>query len=152
VLEAPSSSSPRKRKAQGPQQAAPPPTSQPQYTSPPFSHGGSSVSGTPSTRPRGHSRQRSDLSYGRTSRRHRHSESGMSRGASPVHRGYEPLQAVESSRTGTYHDPIGDRSEHRSQHHERTYSAEREPRHGERHTPERESSSRYSTKREDRRD
>ncbi|KAH9220023.1 hypothetical protein DL95DRAFT_290718 [Leptodontidium sp. 2 PMI_412] len=68
-------SSPKKRKATGPQQAAPPPTSQPQYTSPPFS--GSSVSNTPSSRRRGHSRQRSDLSargldsYGRPLSRHR---------------------------------------------------------------------------------
>ncbi|KAH7397680.1 hypothetical protein BKA64DRAFT_708359 [Cadophora sp. MPI-SDFR-AT-0126] len=68
-------SSPKKRKATGPQQAAPPPTSQPQYTSPPFS--GSSVSNTPSSRRRGHSRQPSDLSargldsYGRPLSRHR---------------------------------------------------------------------------------
>ncbi|KAL2069833.1 hypothetical protein VTL71DRAFT_14512 [Oculimacula yallundae] len=69
-------SSPKKRKATGPQQAAPPPTSQPQYTSPPFS--GSSVSNTPSSRRRAHSRQRSDLSargldtYGRPMSRQRH--------------------------------------------------------------------------------
>jgi hypothetical protein len=77
-------SSPKKRKATGPQQAAPPPTSQPQYTSPPFSQTGSSVSNTPSSRRRGHSRQRSDLSargvdsYGRPLSRHRQSESGFS--------------------------------------------------------------------------
>ncbi|KAF8862875.1 hypothetical protein BDZ45DRAFT_160081 [Acephala macrosclerotiorum] len=69
-------SSPKKRKATGPQQPAPPPTSQPQYTSPPFSQTGSSVSNTPSSRRRGHSRQRSDMSsrgldfYGRPSSRH----------------------------------------------------------------------------------
>ncbi|KUJ15510.1 uncharacterized protein LY89DRAFT_588059 [Mollisia scopiformis] len=68
-------SSPKKRKATGPQQPAPPPTSQPQYTSPPFSRTGSSVSNTPSSRRRGHSRQRSDMSsrgldsYGRPSSR-----------------------------------------------------------------------------------
>lgn len=73
-------SSPKKRKATGPQQAAPPPTSQPQYTSPPFSQTGSSVSNTPSSRRRGHSRQRSDLSarggeaYGRPASRHRQAE------------------------------------------------------------------------------
>lgn len=67
-------SSPKKRKATGPQQPAPPPTSQPHYTSPPFSHGGSSVSNTPQARRRGHSRQRSDVSargfgdYGRNNR------------------------------------------------------------------------------------
>jgi hypothetical protein len=77
-------SSPKKRKATGPQQAAPPPTSQPQYTSPPFSQTGSSVSNTPLSRRRGHSRQRSDLSargfdsYGRPTSRHRHTESGFS--------------------------------------------------------------------------
>lgn len=76
-------SSPKKRKATGPQQAAPPPTSQPQYTSPPFSQTGSSVSNTPSSRRRGHSRQRSDLSARaaesyRPSSRHRHTESGFS--------------------------------------------------------------------------
>ena len=84
-------SSPRKRKAQGPQQAAPPPSSQGQHASPPFSHGGSS-SDTPSGRRRGHSRQRSDLSspgmesYGRPSSRHRHSESPVSTlsGVSPT--------------------------------------------------------------------
>lgn len=68
-------SSPKKRKATGSHQAAPPPTSQPQYTSPPFSQTGSSVSNTPTTRRRGHSRQRSDMSsrgldsYGRPSSR-----------------------------------------------------------------------------------
>ena len=68
-------SSPKKRKATGPQQAAPPPTSQPQYTSPSFSQGGSSVSNTPQSQRRGHSRQRSDLSSGS---RHRYGESGFS--------------------------------------------------------------------------
>ena len=74
-------SSPKKRKATGPQQAAPPPTTQPRYTSPPFSQTGSSVANTPSNRRRGHSRQRSDLStrgpesYG-PSRRQRDIESG----------------------------------------------------------------------------
>ncbi|TVY40952.1 hypothetical protein LSUB1_G003108 [Lachnellula subtilissima] len=77
-------SSPKKRKATGPQQPAPPPTSQPQYRSPPFSQAGSSVSNTPSSRRRGHSRQRSDLSargldsYGRPASRHRHTESSFS--------------------------------------------------------------------------
>jgi hypothetical protein len=76
-------SSPRKRKATGPQQPAPPPTSQPQYTSPPFSQAGPSVSNTPSGRRRGHTRQRSDLSsrgfepYGRPGSRHYHTESSF---------------------------------------------------------------------------
>lgn len=76
--------SPKKRKAQGPQQAAPPPTSQPQYTSPPFSQTGSSATTTPSTRRRGHSRQRSDHSsargpeYGAPSGRGRQMEASAS--------------------------------------------------------------------------
>ncbi|KAH8588395.1 hypothetical protein B0O99DRAFT_655991 [Bisporella sp. PMI_857] len=72
--------SPKKRKATGPQQAAPPPTSQPQYTSPPFSQTGSSVSNTPQSRRRGHSRQRSDLSSkgGDSYGRHRQGESSFS--------------------------------------------------------------------------
>ncbi|RDL41299.1 uncharacterized protein BP5553_01278 [Venustampulla echinocandica] len=77
-------SSPKKRKATGPQQPAPPPTSQPQYTSPQFSQVTSSVSNTPPSRRRGHSRQRSDMSsrgldsYGRPTSRHRHTESSFS--------------------------------------------------------------------------
>ncbi|KAB8304959.1 hypothetical protein EYC80_004275 [Monilinia laxa] len=77
-------SSPKKRKATGPQQPAPQPTSLPQYTSPSFSQAGSSISGTPSSRRRGHSRNRSDVSargvdsYGRPSSRHRQTESGFS--------------------------------------------------------------------------
>src|SRR5882724_2608769 len=97
-------SSPKKRKATGPQQAAPPPTSQPQYTSPPFSQTGSSVSNTPSSRRRGHSRQRSDLSargldsYGRPLSRHRHTESGFSGGSmtSPI-QGHIPEQQAPAA-------------------------------------------------------
>lgn len=108
-------SSPRKRKATGPQQAAPPPTSQPQYTSPPFSQTGSSVS-TPSSRRRGHSRQRSDMSargldsYGRPISRHRHTESGFSAQsiASPTQtHGTEQSQVTASAeprrRSGSSH-------------------------------------------------
>ncbi|KAF2753807.1 hypothetical protein EJ05DRAFT_504885 [Pseudovirgaria hyperparasitica] len=51
--------SPKKRKAQGPHPFVPPPTSAPQYTSPPFSHDSSSAS-TPARR--GHVRTRSDTS------------------------------------------------------------------------------------------
>ncbi|QSZ29641.1 hypothetical protein DSL72_004157 [Monilinia vaccinii-corymbosi] len=77
-------SSPKKRKATGPQQPAPQPTSLPQYTSPSFSQAGSSMSDTPSSKRRGHSRNQSDASaraaesYGRPSSRHRHAESGFS--------------------------------------------------------------------------
>jgi hypothetical protein len=53
-------SSPKKRKAQGPHQAAPPPTSAPQYTSPSFSLVSTSSASTPGRR--GHTRARSDLS------------------------------------------------------------------------------------------
>ncbi|PSS25328.1 hypothetical protein M430DRAFT_200848 [Amorphotheca resinae ATCC 22711] len=76
------SASPKKRKATGPHQSAPQPTSQPRYTSPPFSQTGS-ISHTPTNRRRGHSRQRSDMSargldsYGRPGSRHRYSESSF---------------------------------------------------------------------------
>lgn len=54
-------SSPKKRKAQGPHAAAPPPTSAPQsYTSPSFSHVSTSSTSTPGRR--GHARARSDAS------------------------------------------------------------------------------------------
>ncbi|KAJ4314719.1 hypothetical protein N0V94_006324 [Neodidymelliopsis sp. IMI 364377] len=54
-------SSPKKRKAQGPHPAQPPPTSAPQsYTSPSFSHVSSSSTSTPGRR--GHARARSDAS------------------------------------------------------------------------------------------
>ncbi|KAI9648719.1 hypothetical protein NHQ30_003359 [Ciborinia camelliae] len=86
-------SSPKKRKATGPQQPAPQPSSLPQYTSPSFSQTGSSMAGTPSSRRRGHSRNQSDVSargvdsYGRPSSRHRHTEGGFSTHGltSPIH-------------------------------------------------------------------
>ena len=53
--------SPRKRKATGPQTAAPPPSSAQRFRSPTFSHSGASLSNPPAGRKRGHSRQRSDL-------------------------------------------------------------------------------------------
>lgn len=53
-------SSPKKRKAQGAHQAAPAPTSAPQYTSPSFSHVSGSSTSTPGRR--GHARTRSDQS------------------------------------------------------------------------------------------
>ncbi|KAJ8109581.1 hypothetical protein OPT61_g7353 [Boeremia exigua] len=54
-------SSPKKRKAQGPHAAPPPPTSAPQsYTSPSFSHVSTSSASTPGRR--GHARARSDAS------------------------------------------------------------------------------------------
>ncbi|KAI9773535.1 MAG: hypothetical protein M1839_002071 [Geoglossum umbratile] len=71
-------SSPKKRKGQGGQATAPS-GSQSQYSSPQFPQ---SVSSTPGTRRRGHSRNRSDSSvrghdsYGRPSSRHRRSEGG----------------------------------------------------------------------------
>ncbi|KAK0651250.1 hypothetical protein B0T16DRAFT_321704 [Cercophora newfieldiana] len=52
--------SPRKRKAPGPQQPAPPPSSSQRFRSPPFSHS-TGLSNPPPGRRRGHSRQRSDL-------------------------------------------------------------------------------------------
>jgi hypothetical protein len=152
-------SSPRKRKAQGPQQAAPLPSSQTQHTSPPFSHGGSSASGTPSGRRRGHSRQRSDLSsrgmesYGRPSSRHRHSESVVSTlsGISPTHQqGFESATpgGTPSARGAPHRLSASDRSDTRqSQQHEGS-----ETRQEDRDSADRESSSRTSSKRGDTRD
>ncbi|KAH7627079.1 hypothetical protein B0T09DRAFT_360193 [Sordaria sp. MPI-SDFR-AT-0083] len=57
----PSGESPRKRKATGPQTAAPPPSSAQRFRSPTFSHSGAPLSNPPAGRKRGHSRQRSDL-------------------------------------------------------------------------------------------
>lgn len=167
-------SSPKKRKATGPQQAAPPPTSQPQYTSPPFSQTGSSVSNTPSSRRRGHSRQRSDMSsrgvdsYGRPTSRHRHTESTFSvqSGASPQAQGSEqqgPAAAGEPRRRSGGSHPVSsmlEQSESRpssySQQAQRDpqYSAGPEMRYEERRsTPEEDSSRRAGVaKRDDGRD
>ena len=168
-------SSPKKRKATGPQQAAPPPTSQPQYTSPSFSQTGSSVSNTPSSRQRrGHSRQRSDMSargvdsYGRPTSRHRHTESTFSvhSGASPQAQGTEQqgsaLAADPRRRSGGSH-PVSsmlEQSEARPSSHSQQaqrdtqYSAGPEMRHEElRTTPEEDNSGRASVvKRDDGRD
>ena len=144
-------SSPKKRKATGPQQAAPPPTSQPQYTSPPFSQGGSSVSNTPSSRRRGHSRQRSDLSARgpesyRPSSRHRHTESGFTTQGmgSPSGREQGPVAAVSAEprrRSGASHtvSSLLEQSESRAQSQQtqrdpQQYSAGPEMRHEERRT------------------
>jgi hypothetical protein len=172
----PSSSSPKKRKAQGPQQAAPPPSSQPQFNSPPFSHGGSSATGTPSSRRR-HSRQRSDVSsrglesYGQPSSRHRHTESGVS----PTSRqqGFDQATAttsegVSSSRSGRHQGTsssertLENRQSQVQPQYERTFSAGPEVRRsvdeGKNNSAERDrdreaaSSSRPSGKREDTRD
>jgi hypothetical protein len=168
-------SSPKKRKATGPQQAAPLPTSQPQYTSPPFSQTGSSVSNTPSSRRRGHSRQRSDMSgrgidsYGRPTSRHRHTESGFSAqsGASPPQAQGSEQQGLAAAaeprrRSGGSH-PVSsmlEQSEPRpSPHSQQTqrdpqYSAGPEMRHeGRRTTPEEDNSRRAAVvKRDDGRD
>ncbi|KAI1388811.1 uncharacterized protein F4822DRAFT_429429 [Hypoxylon trugodes] len=80
----PSVESPKKRKATGPQQAAPPP-SQARFRSPPFGqHGGpSTLSNPPPGRRRGHSRQRSDISSYRSVGRGRMEPFGPHRGLSP---------------------------------------------------------------------
>ena len=77
--------SPRKRKATGPQQAAPAPTSQARARSPPFGPSGSStLSNPPPGRRRGHSRQRSDISsYRPTARGRGETFGGPYRGPSP---------------------------------------------------------------------
>lgn len=75
--------SPRKRKATGPQPAAPPPNTQQRFRSPPFSHSaGSTISNPPPGRRRGHSRQRSDASTYRG--RGRAETIGSTRGMSPM--------------------------------------------------------------------
>ncbi len=152
-------SSPRKRKAQGPQQAAPPPSSQSQHASPPFSHGGSSTSGTPSGRRRGHSRQRSDLSsrgmdnYGRPSSRHRHSESVVSTlsGVSPTQQqGFESVTpgGTPGARNAPHRLSASERSDARQSQLQEGSDTKQE----DRDSADRESSSRTSSKRDDTRD
>ena len=168
-------SSPKKRKATGPHQPAPPPTSQPQYRSPPFSQAGSSVSNTPSSRRRGHSRQRSDLSargldsYGRPASRHRHTESSFSGQSvpSPPNQGQfsEPGQSsmghIETRRRSGGSNPVSsllEQSDSRpqSQQHQQPqqnpqYAGAPEMRHEERRTTPEDENSRRS-KRDDGRD
>ncbi|KAI0378456.1 hypothetical protein F5Y04DRAFT_291030 [Hypomontagnella monticulosa] len=78
----PSVESPKKRKATGPQPAAPPP-SQARFRSPPFGQHGSTLSNPPPGRRRGHSRQRSDVSSYRSAGRGRYDHFGPHRGLSP---------------------------------------------------------------------
>ncbi len=77
--------SPRKRKATGPQPAAPAPTTQARNRSPPFTHQSSfsTLSNPPPGRRRGHSRQRSDISSYRPIGRGRGEGFGPYRGPSP---------------------------------------------------------------------
>ncbi|EAQ86650.1 hypothetical protein CHGG_07903 [Chaetomium globosum CBS 148.51] len=76
--------SPRKRKAPGPQQAAPPPSTH-RHRSPPFLHS-TGLSNPPPGRRRGHSRQRSDLgSYRPGAGRGRAESLGPGRETSPMH-------------------------------------------------------------------
>ncbi|KAK4189998.1 hypothetical protein QBC35DRAFT_118171 [Podospora australis] len=80
--------SPRKRKAVGPQTAAPPPSTQ-RLRSPPFSQQSAALSNPPPGRRRGHSRQRSDLGSYRSGGRGRGESSGpglgLGREMSPMH-------------------------------------------------------------------
>lgn len=142
------SSSPKKRKATGPHQSAPPPTSQPQYTSPPFS--GSSVSNTPQSRRRGHSRQRSDLStrgvdsYGRPVSRHRQTESNFSSHSMTSPPGAPESSSMQPRRRSGGSNPVSsilEQSDSRPQslsqsqgqtHRDPQYSTGPEMRHGER--------------------
>jgi hypothetical protein len=161
----PEPSSPKKRKATGPQQAAPAPTSQPQYTPPSFSQAGSSVSNTPLSRRRGHSRQRSDLGsrssdpYGRplSRQRHRHTESSFSM-SSPV-REEQPAER-QRPRGGSHPVSVSSILEYgdsraqpqpplRQPQHDPRYSAGPEMRHEERRTPPDEHSRRGSAVRRD---
>ncbi|KAI1632636.1 hypothetical protein F4809DRAFT_645256 [Biscogniauxia mediterranea] len=96
---APSVDSPRKRKATGPQQAAPPPTSQSRFRSPPFGQTSSTstLSHPPPGRRRGHSRQRSDISSYRSTGR------GRGEGFGPPHQGLSP--GFNASREATVAEP-----------------------------------------------
>ncbi|KAK3297661.1 uncharacterized protein B0H64DRAFT_321300 [Chaetomium fimeti] len=77
--------SPRKRKAPGPQQPAPPPSTALRHRSPPFLHS-TGLSNPPPGRRRGHSRQRSDLgSYRPGPGRGRGESLGPGRETSPMH-------------------------------------------------------------------
>ncbi|AEO71401.1 uncharacterized protein THITE_124386 [Thermothielavioides terrestris NRRL 8126] len=79
--------SPRKRKAPGPQQPAPPPTTTltgQRHRSPPFSHS-TGLSNPPPGRRRGHARQRSDLESYRAGGRGRGDSTGPGREMSPMH-------------------------------------------------------------------
>ncbi|KAK4455491.1 hypothetical protein QBC34DRAFT_420273 [Podospora aff. communis PSN243] len=93
--------SPRKRKAPGPQQPAPPPSSSQRFRSPPFSHS-TGLSNPPPGRRRGHSRQRSDLGSYRA--RGRGESFAAHREASPMHHmgaGYHR----ETGETSPQHPP-----------------------------------------------
>ncbi|KAI9046589.1 hypothetical protein LZ554_009333 [Drepanopeziza brunnea f. sp. 'monogermtubi'] len=95
--------SPKKRKATGPQQAAPAPTSESRHTSPPFSQTGSFVSNPPSSRRRGHSRDlpaRGMDSFGRPLSRHRHDGFTSQGLTSPVH-SYAPEQQTNNASAAT---------------------------------------------------
>ncbi|KAK9424685.1 hypothetical protein SUNI508_03562 [Seiridium unicorne] len=103
----PSVDSPRKRKATGPQQPAPPPNTQASRRSPPFSHsaGSSTLSNPPPGRRRGHSRQRSDMSSYRSTGRGRGDSFGPSRALSPglgTPREGVPLESSLQGRSNTH--------------------------------------------------
>lgn len=93
--------SPRKRKATGPQQAAPAPSTQARTRSPPFSHqsGLSTLSNPPPGRRRGHSRQRSDISSYRPTARGRGEGFGPYRGPSPGFGSREGITTESSQST-----------------------------------------------------
>ncbi len=93
--------SPRKRKATGPQQAAPPPSSTQRLKSPPFAH--SALSNPPPGRRRGHSRQRSDLGSYRPPGRGRSEGLGSQRGTSPILASGPASTSRESEASSTQH-------------------------------------------------
>lgn len=112
--DAPYSPPQRKRKAQGPQQAAPPPRTQPQFSS---GLARANTTGGSSTRRRRHSRQPSELSsrgfdYYQPRSRHRDTGSSFSTtsGASPPHqRLYEtseqPIHEMKDAMDSEHHTP-----------------------------------------------
>ncbi|KAK4212211.1 hypothetical protein QBC37DRAFT_466217 [Rhypophila decipiens] len=103
----PSGESPRKRKATGPQPAAPPPSVTQRFRSPPpFSHS-VGLANPPPGRRRGHSRQRSDLGTYRGAGRGR-GEGGYGQGQG---QGHGPSREISPMRT----TPMGDASSQQAQ-------------------------------------
>lgn len=106
--------SPRKRKAVGPQQPAPPPSSSQRYRSPPFSQS-VGLSNPPPGRRRGHSRQRSDLGSYRA--RGRGESFGLHREASPMHPGPAGFAASREGGGELASQQQQQQQQHHAQHH-----------------------------------
>ncbi|KAI4243982.1 MAG: hypothetical protein L6R40_003193 [Gallowayella cf. fulva] len=111
--------SPKKRKATGAHQAAPPPSSGPPETSPSFSH---TSSGSASGRRRGRSRQQSDASS-----RAVHDPSGARHHRSRTESGRQSVSEAESGSQRHNSAQPETRSSHQQQHHPAGPATRREP-------------------------